>query len=202
MKQQVATSDGHCKADMPMMAWPDVQPPAYRVPKPTRKPPATIKINPRKVNSRLNANISRGSKPLKSFTPSCRNNAAVCGLILTGWAFDNQFVVIKPPIMIPKAKKRFQLSFFQSYLKKEICAGMQAAHTWRSVDDMPNDLLPINSNDGTISPISGPAIYQGHGCLIGSIYIYKVLTRTKSPITSTNQPKAGFSLLSFTYFVR
>ena len=39
MKAIVATSDGHCRLLNPMIACPLVQPPAYRVPKPTRNPP-------------------------------------------------------------------------------------------------------------------------------------------------------------------
>src|SRR5688572_14177741 len=50
IKQQVATNDGHCKLDMPMMLWPEVQPPAYLVPKPIKKPPTIISKNPFKEN--------------------------------------------------------------------------------------------------------------------------------------------------------
>src|SRR5262249_7157600 len=46
IKKIVATSDDHCILDNPIIEWPEVQPPAYLVPNPTRKPPATIKINP------------------------------------------------------------------------------------------------------------------------------------------------------------
>ena len=42
-------------------------------------------------------------------------------------------------------------------------AGKQAAQTWRSDDEIPKDLLPINKSVGTVSPISGPATYQGQG---------------------------------------
>ena len=45
-KSAVAISDGHCKVDSPKIPCPDVQPPAYLVPKPTRKPPIIIRINP------------------------------------------------------------------------------------------------------------------------------------------------------------
>ena len=44
-------------------------------------------------------------------------------------------------------------------------AGTHAAQMCLSEDDIPNDLLPIINNAGTVSPISGPAIYQGHGFL-------------------------------------
>lgn len=51
IKQQVATNDGHCRVDKPIMECPEVQPLAYRVPNPTRNPPMIIKTNPRRVNS-------------------------------------------------------------------------------------------------------------------------------------------------------
>ena len=43
---------------------------------------------------------------------------------------------------MPATKNKFQVSFFQSYLKKEILPGKQAAHTCRKLDDMPKLLLP------------------------------------------------------------
>jgi hypothetical protein len=66
--------------------------------------------------------------------------------------------------MMPATKKRFQISFFQSYWKKGILEGKQTAQTCRNEEEIPKDLFPNNNNIGTISPISGPAIYQGHGC--------------------------------------
>ena len=41
---------------------------------------------------------------------------------------------------------------------------MQAAQTCFSDEEMPNGLLPMNSNTGTIKPIKGPETYQGQGC--------------------------------------
>ena len=41
-----AIKDGSCKSLSPEIAWPDVQPPAYLVPNPTRKPPPTIMTKP------------------------------------------------------------------------------------------------------------------------------------------------------------
>jgi hypothetical protein len=64
---------------------------------------------------------------------------------------------------MPLTKNKFHTSFFQSYLKKEILAGKQAAHTCRSEEEIPNDLLPVIKSVGTISPINGPATYQGQG---------------------------------------
>jgi len=80
---------------------------------------------------------------------------------------------MKPPANIPVTKIRFQFSFFQLYWKKGIFAGIQAAQICRSEELMPNVLLPNISNSGTVRPISGPDIYQGHGCCIQSIIYNK-----------------------------
>ena len=56
-----------------------------------------------------------------------------------------------------------QISFFQSYLKKGMLAGIHAAQTWRKEEEMPKVLLPISSRVGTISPMIGPATYHGQG---------------------------------------
>ena len=62
---------------------------------------------------------------------------------------------------MPPTKNKFHTSFFQSYLKKGILAGKQAAHTCRNEEEIPNDLLPVINSIGTINPINGPATYQG-----------------------------------------
>ena len=49
-----------------MMACPDVQPPAQRVPKPTKKPPKMKKINPFNENNTSVLNKSEGINPEKS----------------------------------------------------------------------------------------------------------------------------------------
>lgn len=46
---------------------------------------------------------------------------------------------------------------------------------------MPNDLFPIISNNGIKRPIKGPAIYQGQGSLIKSMF-YSVDGQTKAEI--------------------
>lgn len=63
IKLMVAISDGTCRLERPMMAWPDVQPPAYLVPKPTRNPPAIIITNPRRVNKLPAENSCDGTMP-------------------------------------------------------------------------------------------------------------------------------------------
>lgn len=61
MKQIVATREGHCKLLKPIIEWPEVQPPAYLVPNPTKNPPKTIIMNPRNVNRASKLNNSEGS---------------------------------------------------------------------------------------------------------------------------------------------
>jgi hypothetical protein len=57
------------------------------------------------------------------------------------------------------------------YLKNEILDGATAAQICLNEEEMPNDLLPNNNRAGTVSPINGPAIYQGHGCERNSIIL-------------------------------
>jgi hypothetical protein len=64
---------------------------------------------------------------------------------------------------MPPAKKKFHISFFQSYLKKVIPAGKHAAQAWRRLADIPKCLLPSNKSAGTIRPIRIPATYHGQG---------------------------------------
>jgi len=69
IKQIVATREGHCRLESPMIACPLVHPPAYLVPKPTKKPPTTIMINPLSVN-RFSKFIScTGTRLLYSVIP-------------------------------------------------------------------------------------------------------------------------------------
>src|SRR5262249_48633611 len=68
-KPHTAKSDAGCRSARPVMAWPDVQPPAYAVPNPTRNPPTTIETKPLSVTSEDHANTSCGARPLRSVNP-------------------------------------------------------------------------------------------------------------------------------------
>ncbi len=61
-KPMTAISDGHCKSDNPLMACPEVQPPAYLLPKPTKMPPIANIKNPFKVNTDSQLNNSAGCR--------------------------------------------------------------------------------------------------------------------------------------------
>ena len=77
IKQIVATSDGHCNVDNPIIACPLVQPPAYLVPKPTKKPPIMKKNKPLSVNKLSKLKISVGIRFLKSLTPKTLKSSIV-----------------------------------------------------------------------------------------------------------------------------
>lgn len=169
MKLTVAISEGNCRLDNPIMECPLVQPPAYRVPNPTSKPPPTIMRIPLVVSNDDQLKIASGSSPVSLVIPYPASSVASLGSTFKGAGFASHVMVIKPPATIPAAKKRFHTSFFQSYLKNEILAGKHEAHICRKDELIPNDLFPRMSNSGTISPINGPDTYQGHGCLKNSI---------------------------------
>ena len=65
-----ATNDPKFKSDNPMMACPDVQPFAQRVPKPTKNPPRTINIQPMGEEKEAKENIFSGIYILDSFETS------------------------------------------------------------------------------------------------------------------------------------
>jgi hypothetical protein len=94
------------------------------------------------------------------------------GLTSTGFGFDKRLMAIAPPKKIPNTKNKFHTSFFQSYLKKGMLAGIHEAQMSLSDELMPNDLLPIIKSAGTVSPIKGPAIYQAQGCFYKFYHYY------------------------------
>ena len=116
--------------------------------------------------------ISEGTKLSKLAMPYPASSVVRDGWISTGWEWAKRLTANTPPIKIPNTKNRFHTSLFQSYLKKGILAGMQDAQICRRDELIPNDLFPRIKRAGTVKPISGPAIYQGHGSLIKSTIIY------------------------------
>src|SRR5690606_13901022 len=107
--------------------------------------------------------------------PYPASSVANFGLTSTGLGFDKRFMAIAPPKNIPKTNTKFHTSFFQSYLKNGMLAGIHEAQTCRNDELMPNDLLPIIKSAGTVKPIKGPATYHAQGCLIiSNIFILSV----------------------------
>ena len=71
MKKPItAIKDGTCKFDKPLIACPDVQPPAYLVPKPTRIPPPSKTKKPFKDATNSNPKIWEGFNPPSNLTPN------------------------------------------------------------------------------------------------------------------------------------
>ena len=60
-KPMTAISEGNCKLESPLMALPEVQPPAQRVPKPTRKPPTTKIKKPWRESNASHLKYSMGA---------------------------------------------------------------------------------------------------------------------------------------------
>ena len=67
------------------------------------------------------------------------------------------------------------------------------AQTCRNEELMPNDLLPKIRSAGTVSPIKGPATYQGHGCLIISSIPIIVVLVVKSQYKISRHPEWLFN---------
>jgi hypothetical protein len=66
----------------------------------------------------------------------------------TGSGFCSNCMATIPPKKMPRTKNKFQASFFQSYLKKEILDGKQAAQACLSEELIPKVLFPMISNVG------------------------------------------------------
>jgi len=152
------------------MAWPDVHPLAYRVPKPIINPPITMRIKPLSVRSDETLKMSMGINPEKFVTPNALILVMADSDKAMLFGFLKTIPAIHPPMIIPNANIKFHDSAFQSYLKNLTLVGMHMAQIWRKDDEIPNALLPNKSKSGTINPINGPVIYQGQGCV--KIFIF------------------------------
>jgi hypothetical protein len=148
-----------------MIAWPEVQPLAYRVPNPIINPPITIKIKPLSVKSDEKLKTSTGIKPEKFEIPNALILVTADSDMAMLFGFLKTKPAIHPPMIMPNAKIKFHDSAFQSYLKNLTLVGMHMAQMCRNEEEMPNALLPNKSKSGIINPISGPVIYQGQGCI-------------------------------------
>src|SRR5688500_18185953 len=102
-----AMNDGFSRLATPEMPCPDVQSPAYAVPKPTRNPPPTMTIHPRIVARLDHANSSRGTRPVSSWMPSDASDVRVDSAIATGSGLPNTRPASAPPTTIPATKARF-----------------------------------------------------------------------------------------------
>src|SRR5579863_128323 len=119
--------------------------------------------NPLAVNKTGHENNSRGASPEKSCRPRFVKASLVCAEIWTLWG-PPHCEARKPPTPIPATKRRFQMPVrFQSYRKYSIRPGSIAEHICRRLLETPNIRLPTIKRAGTNNPITGPAMYHGHG---------------------------------------
>ena len=111
-------------------------------------------------------------------------------------------MAIAPPKKIPSTNTKFQISFFQSYLKNGILAGKQAAQMCRSDELIPKDLLPNINNTGTVSPINGPATYQGHGCFKRSDIRSVIILVKKGRAMSASPGRGSLQRWSYPFLLK
>ena len=84
-----AIKEGFCKLLKPVIACPEVHPSAYRVPKPTSKPPITKSRTPFGVVNISKPNISLGTNVDPGFSnPIVFSSAAVFGFKSVPLLFD------------------------------------------------------------------------------------------------------------------
>ncbi len=102
-----AISEGNCRLDNPLIACPDVQPPAHREPNPTKKPPSTKMVKPFKVNRLSQQNNSSGANSPLNEILSKDSSAMVALLKIKGSGFDNRVDATPPPRATPRAKTKF-----------------------------------------------------------------------------------------------
>jgi hypothetical protein len=108
MKKPItAMSDGNCRLDNPLMAWPDVQPPAHREPKPTRNPPTMITKKPLKVRMLHQLNNSSGAIVPSNGIPKAPRSCIVDSLKASASGLPRNLVAIKPPAIAPSTKTSF-----------------------------------------------------------------------------------------------
>ena len=152
-----------CIRDRLIIVGAEVHPPAYLVPKPIRNAPNTKNIKPTGVNKFVQEKISTGINLLKSLMPRLIKDSLAESVNSRGLGFCKKLAAKNPPIRIPAIKTKFQVSFFQSYLKKEMLEGMHIAQKRLNDEETPSFLFPNRSKTGTINPIKTPAIDQCHG---------------------------------------
>src|SRR4051812_5294322 len=97
-------------------------------------------IKPGSVNKKLQLKSCSGKKPLLNCMPVWASVCMVAGAIASGCGSANNTPPIKPPKIIPAAKKILQLCLRHSYFKNGTLPGKQAAHTCRITEDTPKSL--------------------------------------------------------------
>src|SRR5690606_1551119 len=102
---------------------------------------------------------------------------------------ESRCAEIKPPIIAPTKKSRFQRCDFQSKLKKsQLAPAPMAEQRVLKFDEKPK-FLPNTVRVSMISPTSPPPMYHGQGCNIQSIScFYTAKVRILSEISGSDLP--------------
>ena len=109
---------------------------------------------------------SAGCCPEKLVMPNPFKRRMADSLRAMGASDAKNALAMKAPMSTPATITRFHDSLFQSYFRKSKLLGTTAAHMCRNDELMPKVRLRKIKCSGTISPMTGPATYHGHGWLI------------------------------------
>ena len=116
-KPITAIKEGACRSDKPLMACPEVHPPAQREPKPTMNPPIASMRKPLSVNTDSQLNNSSGCAPVGAANPITDRSRMVDSEINTGSPSDRNCAAMYPPMAAPIRNIRFHVCVFQLKLK-------------------------------------------------------------------------------------
>ena len=134
-----ATNEGFCRLLNPEIAWPEVHPPAYLVPKPTRNPAITKIDIPFKLRMASQLNISDGNKDSPTFSKPMAFKSSIVLVDKSMVEPSDNWTDIIPPIIAPTTTTRFQRWAFQSYLKKSAyLPAPPILHSVLRLEDIPN----------------------------------------------------------------
>ena len=98
MKKPItAIKEGSCRSDKPLIACPDVQPPAYLEPKPTSIPPIAKIKNPLNVKIASKLKISSGCTDCGAEKPNSFKSEIVFSEIAIGSFVERNWFAINPP---------------------------------------------------------------------------------------------------------
>ena len=162
-KPITAMSEGNCRLDNPLIACPEVQPPAHRVPNPTRNPPTTMIKKPLMVSKPSIEKMDLGASPPSKEIPSCCKSVIVLWANAKSLGLENTVCAMKPPMTAPPTNTRFHICDFHSNLKKsDTFPAPPIAQRERRVEDTPK-LPPATKRRNITRASIGPDTYQGHG---------------------------------------
>src|SRR5690625_4481538 len=137
-----AMSDGSCRLARPVIACPEVQPPAQRAPKPTSPPPRRSRARVSGCVNTPEPNSSGGRNAPRRLKAGPSSAAVVAAAGSGPAAAGSNGPARRPPAMTPAANMRFQPPWRrQSYRKKLTFVG-SIAQACRRLLLTPNALFP------------------------------------------------------------